>query len=104
MFAGDVWTWGRGEHGQLGQRGKPFVMPPTKSVELSSDSNRRIIAIRAEDNCTGVFYQERNYNGDNKNDRSVASIPLASVGRCSEEMLERWRSQMRAQFTLDGSQ
>ena len=43
LASGEVWTWGRGEHGQLGQQGKPFVMPPTKSVELSSTSDQQAI-------------------------------------------------------------
>ena len=33
LKSGEVYTFGRGEHGQLGQAGKPFVMPPTKSTE-----------------------------------------------------------------------
>ena len=57
LASGEVWTWGRGEHGQLGQQGKPFVMPPTKSVELSSTSDQRVWSIRAEGNCTGIFHR-----------------------------------------------
>ena len=74
---GEVWTFGRGEHGQLGHPGKPFVMPPTKSVLLSEDRNT-ICNVRAEGNCTGTF---------DKNDSL-----LKHVGRCKKELLEQWNS------------
>lgn len=83
--SGEVWTWGRGEHGQLGQQGRPFVMPPTKSVELSSSSNRRVKSILAEGNCTGVWFL-------NKDNDGTVSPSLKSVGRCSKEILEMWRN------------
>ena len=71
---GCVYTWGRGEHGQLGHLGtKPFVMPPTKSEYLSGDS---AAAILAEENCTAVVGQDR---------RSI----LRHAGRCPRHLLRR---------------
>ena len=53
LSGGNVWTWGRGEHGQLGQGGaKPFVMPPTKSIMLSG---KDVTGVVAAGNCTAVI-------------------------------------------------
>lgn len=82
LASGEVWTWGRGEHGQLGQQGKPFVMPPTKSVELSSTSDQRVGSIRAEGNCTGIFHR-------GGGDGSTWTL-IKSVGRCPKEVLDLW--------------
>ena len=88
---GEVWTWGRGEHGQLGQQGRPFVMPPTKSVELSGSSGQRVKSILAEGNCTGALLVR-------KGDDGTTSTLLKSVGRCSNEILDMWRK------TYDGKE
>ena len=72
---GEVWTWGRGEHGQLGQKGKPFVMPPTKSPILSNSSSKKII--KAEGNCSATFL-------------AVDGTLLKHVGHCPKAMLKRW--------------
>jgi alpha-tubulin suppressor-like RCC1 family protein len=83
LESGEVWTWGRGEHGQLGQQGKPFVLPPTKSDALSSGPNVGTVrSIRAEANCTGIFGGKMNSDGT----RTL----LKSVGRCPQEILEMW--------------
>ena len=88
LDSGEVWTWGRGEHGQLGQQGKPFVMPPTKSAELSSCPNQSVRAIRAEGNCTAVFV-----SNENAIDGDLATFSLLkSVGRCSKELLDKWKT------------
>ena len=74
---GAVFTWGRGEHGQLGHLGKkPFVMPPTKSEYLSGDSAATILA---EKNCTAVIGRDR---------QSI----LRHAGRCPGPLLERMMS------------
>ena len=78
---GEVWTWGRGEHGQLGQPGRHFLCPPTKSLELSNifqdddriTENQR--SIRAYGNCTGIF-----------SSRTL----LKHVGKCPIDLLEQW--------------
>ena len=77
LKSGEVYTFGRGEHGQLGQAGKPFVMPPTKSMELSSNNVQQVASIRAEGNCTGIF--------------SANGGLLKNVGRCPKDLLTKWR-------------
>jgi len=79
LQSGEVWTWGRGEHGQLGQGGKPFVMPPTKSKELTEGGKAR--AIVAASNCTGVVIEKHN-----------GHLTLQHVGRCPKQLLEKWAS------------
>jgi|EP00945_MAST-04E_sp_MAST-4E-sp1_P001458 alpha-tubulin suppressor-like RCC1 family protein len=75
LKSGEVWTWGRGEHGQLGHQGKPFVMPPTKSSVLTDSGDRKLI--KAEGNCSATFSAE---------DGTL----LKHVGRCPKILLKRW--------------
>lgn len=76
---GDVFTWGRGEHGQLGHLGtKSFVMPPTKSAFLSG-SGADVKGIHALEDCTAVT---GNRNGNN-------NVILRHAGRCPKQILER---------------
>jgi alpha-tubulin suppressor-like RCC1 family protein len=69
----DVYSWGRGQQGQLGRGGrKPFVSAPQRSEELSAaaDSCTPIRAVCATGNCSASI------GGDGR--------VLATVGRCTD--------------------
>ena len=94
LESGQVWTWGRGEHGQLGVQGAPFVMPPTRSLELSvspfkgGDGSRGGgVQILAEGNCTGVIHTRGGIGGSG----SGGSGYLKYVGKCKKDLLDKWK-------------
>ena len=93
LESGQVWTWGRGEHGQLGVQGAPFVMPPTRSLELSvspfkgGDGSRGGVQILAEGNCTGVIHTRGGIGGSG----SGGGGDLKYVGKCKKDLLDKWK-------------
>ena len=75
---GDVFTWGRGEHGQLGRGGaKPFVMPPTKSGFLSGSADD-VTGVLALENCTAVL-----------GGSGSRQIILRHAGKCPRRLLKQ---------------
>ena len=52
-----VYTWGRGEHGQLGRRQKLFVGAPGKSERLSTKNSEEVAIhdVFAYGNCTATL-------------------------------------------------
>eukprot|EP01052_Picozoa_sp_SAG31_P024304 SAG31_NODE_2058_length_6540_cov_2.428815_2_plen_261_part_00 len=73
----DVYTWGRGEHGQLGMPGKCFVGAPRRSPLLSCGKHQPgvlIGAVLAHENCSAALDDSGNV--------------LASAGRCDRVVLD----------------
>jgi alpha-tubulin suppressor-like RCC1 family protein len=73
-----VYTWGRGEHGQLGHRRKMFVNAPARSALLSADSNGQPLdGVLARGNCTAAYRQGK-----------VVQV----VGKCAKVMADLERA------------
>ena len=49
-----VFTFGRGEHGQLGHARKMFVNAPARSTALSADHSSPLDGVLAKGNCSAT--------------------------------------------------
>lgn len=74
----DVYTWGRGEAGQLGGSGRPFVRAPGRADNLSAPPGGRVVRIDAEGDCTAVQIERP----DTDTSSSGHSIDTVFAGRC----------------------
>ena len=55
----DVYTWGRGEHGQLGRGGRkgPFLASPGRSPVLSAPEGAEVAKVFADGNCSAAVHR-----------------------------------------------
>lgn len=76
----DVFSWGRGEAGQLAD-GKPFVRAPGRAAQVCAPAGQRVRAIAALHDCTGVALQAEGGGGGGA---EAAPVTLALAGRCAQ--------------------
>lgn len=79
----DVYSWGRGEAGQLGD-GKPFVRAPTFARELCAAApSQRAHAIAALGDCSAVALRPAEVSSADSGPPASASPIFAFAGRCA---------------------
>jgi alpha-tubulin suppressor-like RCC1 family protein len=88
----DVYSWGRGEQGQLGRGGKVFLAAPGRSTVLSAPDGWKVKAVHAADNCSAAVH-------------SLISAPqgqerVVSAGKCAQLLRALRSSAPRAASNL----
>jgi alpha-tubulin suppressor-like RCC1 family protein len=81
----DVYSWGRGEAGQLAD-GKPFVRAPARAAQLCAIAGARVRAMAAAHDCSAVAL------GESGSDETV----LVFAGRCAHAVRSRLEAALAA--------